>query len=90
MLHATGTALLGVLLLAVLAAGQAVMRSRWRFWCRECGQLFQMPWYRLLFCRHVHEDWLLRCPHCGHPLGLYRRYAFKKCPFCGQPLDDNM
>ena len=30
MLHATGTALLGVLLLAVLAAGQAVMRSRWR------------------------------------------------------------
>lgn len=66
MLHAIGTALLGVLLLAVLAAGQAVMRSRWRFWCRECGQLFQMPWYRLLFCRHVHEDWLLRCPHCGH------------------------
>ena len=30
------------------------------------------------------------CPPCGHPLGLYRRYAFKKCPCCGQPLDDNM
>lgn len=38
-----------------------------------------------VFCWAKHH-----CPHCGHPLGLYRRYAFKKCPFCGQPLDDNM
>ena len=60
----TGAFLLAVLV-AIMMVWQARILSRCRFWCRACGRLFRLPWTKLLFRQHMHEDWLLRCPYCG-------------------------
>ena len=70
-------ALLVVVLLAALIVWQARTLSRCRFWCPSCGRLFRLPWTKLLFRRHVHEDWLLRCPHCGEKGWCAVRRAYK-------------
>ena len=70
-------ALLVVVLLAALIVWQACALSRCRFWCPSCGRLFRLPWTKLLFRRHVHEDWLLRCLHCGEKGWCAVRRAYK-------------
>lgn len=62
-----GIAVCAVLLvLAALVVGQAHALSRCRFWCKSCGELFALPWTKLILRQHVNEEWRLTCPRCGH------------------------
>lgn len=60
------TACVVLLVSAALIVAQARALARCRFWCKSCGQLFALPWTKLLFRQHVNEEWRLTCPHCGH------------------------
>lgn len=57
---------LGVLVLLVaVIIWQARVLSRCRFWCPSCGNLFALPWTKLVFRQHVNDEWRLTCPRCG-------------------------
>ena len=40
--------------------------SRCSFTCKACGKTFHIPWRRALWVQHYNNEYILRCPHCGH------------------------
>lgn len=57
--------ILVVVMAAAVLGAVAYRLSRCVFTCKGCGGAFRIAWRRALWVQHFHEEYILRCPHCG-------------------------